>query len=610
MKSNLLAFQNVLDSTHLARQMQAASSNTQSSIPLGARMQDQFKQHLLPLSKDSSAVAGRAFTEQTLSELGQFQKCTQMRLLQTRVAFTELVEKSMDEGYLQDVERAVKQTRSTVIDMLKVELPQSMRNMLNAVQVLLQEQQNTAASLAVSSDVGGMWQEEMRFYMKPGGIFECRCVGLCTTVNPDFLDRGQDTPLVTTNITKEVRKAFFHAAFGGADVLLVDGVAGTGKTETCKDICCMLGRTAVVINASSSQLPGSMQEWMALARPGNVIIIDEANRAPVAILQAAISAAGKAGVPLCLTHNSQRAEGALTDIVGGFSAYVRTEVPDYSIILSSMLACEGVQEADDLGDRMSSLFKHLGASCTKQTYYDWGLRKMKSVTGTVGKSARAASAPVTSTDEWQMVTAALQAVCAFSLAPIDQPTFAQGVLEHFGADAFVPVTVPADFWNAAATKISRTVAVRHASVCLPVFESDKAFVMAVAEEEATKSGASITYLRGNMEEFSEFDLIGGYANGQWKDGVFTRMLREVGSQEQPGWLVVFCDNVKDASEQWESLHTLTDDNRCLRLESGEVIHLRPQDRILFAVPNMDGASPATVSRLGVINIEASRCHRL
>ena len=99
-------------------------------------------------------------------------------------------------------------------------------------------------------------------------------------------------------------------------------------------------------------------------------------------------------------------------------------------------------------------------------------------------------------------------------------------------------------------------------------------------------------------------------DGQWHDGVFTKMLRHVGSQEHPGWMVVFCDNVKRASEQWENLHTLTDDNRCLRLESGEVINLRPQDRILFAVPNMDGASSATISRLGVINMEASRCHRL
>merc|ERR1719461_2580658 len=72
----------------------------------------------------------------------------------------------------------------------------------------------------------------------------------------------------------------------------------------------------------------------------------------------------------------------------------------------------------------------------------------------------------------------------------------------------------------------------------------------------------------------------------------------------------FCGNVKILDEKWKSFHTLTDDNKCLHLESGEVIRLRPDDRIIFASPSIEGASPATISRLGVINLDAPRRNRL
>lgn len=427
-------------------------------------------------------------------------------------------------------------------------------------------------------------------------------MGLRATVDPENMDRNNDAVLVTTDITRDVRRAFFHAAFGGADVLLVDGVAGTGKTETCKDICAMLGRTCIVINGA--EVDGNL-DWTEFLLPGNIICIDEANRAPGSAIEGAVSAAKAAKIPVCLTFNSNNG-GDLPDLVGSFCAFVRTEVPDMPIVVSSMLANEGLQEADDLGNRLSSLFKYFKTNCTKQAYYDWGLRKMKVVAKEAGETARASAL----VGEREILTAAVQASCAPSMSLIDEPVFLQGILEHLGADAFVPMQVPSDFWNATASKISSSIARRHGNMCLPVMESDEPFVMAVLEEEASKSGADIVCMPSRVADLSPSEMFGGFADdGVWRDGSFTIALRDIVSRERPGWLVVFCGSDKIEEQVWGSLHTLLDDNKCLHLESGETVKLRPADRIVFAAPGIN-ASPATISRLGIINLESHRRNRL
>jgi len=213
-------------------------------------------------------------------------------------------------------------------------------------------------------------------------------------------------------------------------------------------------------------------------------------------------------------------------------------------------------------------------------------------------------------DERQVLTAAVQGAVGLSMAPSDQPAFIRGILEHIGADAFVPMQIPSDFWNAAATKISSTVARRHASLCLPVVESEEPFVMAVLEEEAYKLGAGITYVPGRVADLSTLDMFGNFVNGEWRDGSFTKALRDVVSQERPGWLVAFCGSGKLEPEKWERLNSLMDDNKCLRLESGETIKLRPDDRIIFAAPGLETATPATISRLGIVNLDAHHRQRL
>lgn len=66
-----------------------------------------------------------------------------------------------------------------------------------------------------------------------------------------------------------------------------------------------------------------------------------------------------------------------------------------------------------------------------------------------------------------------------------------------------------------------------------------------------------------------------------------------------GWRWVLLDGPVD-SEWIENLNSVLDDSKVLCLENGERIRLLPGSRVLFESDSLTNASPATVSRCGVI----------
>merc|ERR1719506_302839 len=90
---------------------------------------------------------------------------------------------------------------------------------------------------------------------------------------------------------------------------------------------------------------------------------------------------------------------------------------------------------------------------------------------------------------------------------------------------------------------------------------------------------------------------------EWTDGVLAIAVRNAARANGDGrrqWVVL--DGPVDAI--WiENMNTVLDDNKKLCLNSGEIIKLSPVTTMLFEVRDLDYASPATVSRVGVVFIE-------
>jgi dynein heavy chain len=86
---------------------------------------------------------------------------------------------------------------------------------------------------------------------------------------------------------------------------------------------------------------------------------------------------------------------------------------------------------------------------------------------------------------------------------------------------------------------------------------------------------------------------------EWRDGLASKIMREASleSKDEKTWVVF--DGPVDAL--WiENMNTVLDDNMTLCLANGQRIKLRPQMRMLFEVQDLSVASPATVSRCGMV----------
>ena len=91
------------------------------------------------------------------------------------------------------------------------------------------------------------------------------------------------------------------------------------------------------------------------------------------------------------------------------------------------------------------------------------------------------------------------------------------------------------------------------------------------------------------------------ATRDWKDGLLSKTMRSLSqiTDTNPKWIVL--DGDLDAN--WiESMNSVMDDNKILTLASNERIVLKPHMRLLFEIRDLKFATPATVSRAGILFI--------
>lgn len=427
-----------------------------------------------------------------------------------------------------------------------------------------------------------------------------------------------------------------HLVMGGAPA----GPAGTGKTETTKDLGKALGMMVYVFNCSEQmdyQSVGNI--YKGLAQTGTWGCFDEFNRISVEVLS--VVAVQVKTIQDAIKDRKDRFlflgfDIPLFNTVGIFitmnPGYAgRTElpenlkalfrpcamvVPDFELICEIMLVAEGFQEARLLARKFITLYTLCKELLSKQDHYDWGLRAIKSVLVVAGSLKRSDR----QRPEDQVLMRALRDFNIPKIITDDVPVFMGLIGDLFPAldvprkrnmefERLVKKSAvdlklqPEDGFVLKVVQLEELFAVRHSVFVIGFAGTGKTMVWKTLNKTYANQNRRPHYNDLNPKAVTNDELFGviNPSTREWKDGLFSVIMRDQANMtgSGPKWIVL--DG--DIDPMWiESLNTLMDDNKVLTLASNERIALTSAMRLLFEIANLRTATPATVSRAGILYI--------
>ncbi|KFP53735.1 Dynein heavy chain 17, axonemal, partial [Cathartes aura] len=427
-----------------------------------------------------------------------------------------------------------------------------------------------------------------------------------------------------------------HLFMGGAPA----GPAGTGKTETTKDLGRAVGMMVYVFNCSEQMDYKSCGNiYKGLAQTGAWGCFDEFNRISVEVLsviavqvkcvQDAIRAKKKTfnflgetialipSVGLFITMNPGYA--GRTELPENLKALFRPcamVVPDFELICEIMLVAEGFIDAKLLARKFITLYTLCKELLSKQDHYDWGLRAIKSVLVVAGSLKRGDP----SRAEDQVLMRALRDFNTPKIVTDDLPIF-MGLIGDLFPTLDVPRKRDLNFEKIIKQSMLELKLQAEESFVLKVVQLEEllqvrhsVFVIGNAGCGKSQVLRSLNKTYQNMKRkpvtvdldpkaVTCDELFGVIhpSTREWKDGLFSSTMRDLANitHKGPKWIIL--DG--DIDPMWiESLNTVMDDNKVLTLASNERIPLNPTMRLLFEISHLRTATPATVSRAGILYI--------
>ncbi|VTZ67411.1 dynein heavy chain, putative [Plasmodium chabaudi chabaudi] len=542
----------------------------------------------------------------------------------------------------------------------------------------------------ISDNTSFDWQAQLKYYWvydKKINNYTCE-IKICDFKTKYLYEYiGNSGKLVITPLTDKCYITLTQALnliLGGAPA----GPAGTGKTETTKDLSKAIGIAIFIFNCSNQMNYFNMSQiCIGLSQTGSWGCFDEFNRISIEVLSVVstqikciFDAIKEKKVMFHFIDDEivlKKTCGFFITMNPGYAG--RTElpenlknlfrscsmiVPDIKFICENMLMSFGFIKANKLSYKFVELYQLCQELLQKNIHYDWGLRAVKVVLIQAGNLKRKYS----NFDEEVILMKALKDFNIPKITHEDIPIFLGLINDLFpnvncnilntkeNSDEQCGVDNNEYMVDDSDGKSQKNVSEKNAKweenncpnkicnfedaikICLKEsnLQIDDNFILKVKQlkdlmdvrhcvfilgEDGCGKSSVIEILIKSLNKIKEnclheiinpksiesYELYGYLTkNNEWVDGALSSIMRKMSRNISPyneytKHKIILLDGNIDA--EWiESMNTVMDDNKVLTLVSNERIPFTKEMHLFFEITNMKYASPATVSRGGVLYI--------